>query len=221
MGKIGVMFIKVWCFWIIWWKRDPSELLLNVKKIFMQLPLWKTSNLSTGTITLFDIVIMISILLVRDGKDQGTNVRERAKQLVSLLQDEDRLKAEREKSLKNKERFSKSTTGIGSHSGSHIGYSSGISLFSGNFMNRTVLNPIICRVCCNVYVIINWISEHVRWYRTWIRYEISSSGNFYWQANSDRHFRRRSNNILDVWRRRTSTSIGSCYVERRGRWSGN
>lgn len=61
----------------------------------------------------------------RDGKDQGTNVRERAKQLVSLLQDEDRLKAEREKSLKNKERFSKSTTGIGSHSGSHIGYSSG------------------------------------------------------------------------------------------------
>jgi len=60
----------------------------------------------------------------RDGKDQGTNVRERAKQLVSLLQDEDRLKAEREKSLKNKERFSKSTTGIGSHSGSHIGYSS-------------------------------------------------------------------------------------------------
>lgn len=60
----------------------------------------------------------------RDGKDQGTNVRERAKQLVSLLQDEDRLKAEREKSLKNKERFSKSTTGIGSHAGSHVGYSS-------------------------------------------------------------------------------------------------
>lgn len=60
----------------------------------------------------------------RDGKDQGANVRERAKQLVSLLQDEDRLRSEREKSLKNKERFSKSTTGIGSHSTQQIGYSS-------------------------------------------------------------------------------------------------
>ena len=38
----------------------------------------------------------------RDGKDQGANVRERAKQLVGLLQDEDRLRSEREKSLKNK-----------------------------------------------------------------------------------------------------------------------
>jgi len=60
----------------------------------------------------------------RDGKDQGANVRERAKQLVSLLQDEDRLRSEREKSLKNKERFSKSTTGIGSHSSQQIGYNS-------------------------------------------------------------------------------------------------
>jgi len=60
----------------------------------------------------------------RDGKDQGANVRERAKQLVSLLQDEDRLRSEREKSLKNKERFSKATTGIGSHSSQQIGYSS-------------------------------------------------------------------------------------------------
>ena len=41
----------------------------------------------------------------RDGKDQGANVRERAKQLVSLLQDEDRLRSEREKSLKNKVGF--------------------------------------------------------------------------------------------------------------------
>ena len=88
-------------------------------------------------ITLYHIVLFIITLFIRDGKDQGTNVRERAKQLVSLLQDEDRLKAEREKSLKNKERFSKSTTGIGSHSGSHIGYSSGISSFFGNTIIRT------------------------------------------------------------------------------------
>ena len=49
-------------------------------------------------------------LFSRDGKDQGANVRERAKQLVALLKDDERLRAEREKSLKNKERFSKTTT---------------------------------------------------------------------------------------------------------------
>lgn len=61
----------------------------------------------------------------RDGKDQGANVRERAKQLVALLKDDERLRAEREKSLKNKERFSKTTTGIGSTGGSVTGYGSG------------------------------------------------------------------------------------------------
>lgn len=58
----------------------------------------------------------------RDGKDQGANVRERAKQLVGLLKDDERLRAEREKALKNKERFSKTTTGIGSHSATVQGY---------------------------------------------------------------------------------------------------
>ena len=51
------------------------------------------------------IVIGHSCYSFRDGKDQGANVRERAKQLVSLLQDEDRLRSEREKSLKNKVLF--------------------------------------------------------------------------------------------------------------------
>jgi len=57
----------------------------------------------------------------RDYKDHGKNVRERATQLVSLLKDEERLRNERDKSLKNKERFSKQTTAMGSHTGQVTG----------------------------------------------------------------------------------------------------
>ncbi|XP_078426772.1 epsin-3-like isoform X2 [Cetorhinus maximus] len=51
----------------------------------------------------------------RDGKDQGINVRERAKQLVALLKDEDRLRQERAHALKTKERMSQVTAGLGSN----------------------------------------------------------------------------------------------------------
>ncbi|XP_066929992.1 epsin-2-like [Clytia hemisphaerica] len=49
----------------------------------------------------------------KDGKDQGVNVREKSKALVGLLKDEERLKAERQRALKAKERFSQSQGGIG------------------------------------------------------------------------------------------------------------
>ncbi|XP_050962642.1 epsin-3 isoform X4 [Labeo rohita] len=41
----------------------------------------------------------------RDGRDQGVNVREKAKQLVALLRDEERLRQERAQALKTKERM--------------------------------------------------------------------------------------------------------------------
>lgn len=50
----------------------------------------------------------------RDGKDQGLNVREKSKQLVALLKDDERLKTERSRAIKAKERFAQATTGIGS-----------------------------------------------------------------------------------------------------------
>ncbi|XP_071247053.1 epsin-2 isoform X6 [Salvelinus alpinus] len=46
----------------------------------------------------------------RDGKDQGINVREKSKQLVVLLKDEERLKGERCQALKTKERMAQVTT---------------------------------------------------------------------------------------------------------------
>ncbi|XP_058021590.1 epsin-3 isoform X2 [Ahaetulla prasina] len=56
----------------------------------------------------------------RDGKDQGINVREKVKQVMSLLKDEDRLKQERAYALKTKERMSSEGMGISSsNSNSH------------------------------------------------------------------------------------------------------
>ncbi|XP_057630300.1 epsin-2 isoform X5 [Chionomys nivalis] len=51
----------------------------------------------------------------RDGKDQGINVREKSKQLVALLKDEERLKTERIQALKTKERMAQVATGVGSN----------------------------------------------------------------------------------------------------------
>ncbi|XP_071976013.1 epsin-2 isoform X1 [Engystomops pustulosus] len=51
----------------------------------------------------------------RDGKDQGINVREKSKQLVSLLKDEERLKGERAQALKTKERMAQVATSVGSN----------------------------------------------------------------------------------------------------------
>lgn len=58
----------------------------------------------------------------RDGKDQGINVREKSKQLVVLLKDEDRLKGERSQALKTKERMAQVSTG-----GSQMGFGRGSS----------------------------------------------------------------------------------------------
>ncbi|XP_063075325.1 epsin-2 [Engraulis encrasicolus] len=57
----------------------------------------------------------------RDGKDQGVNVREKSKQLVSLLKDEERLKGERSQALKTKERMAQVATSVGSGSAAAVG----------------------------------------------------------------------------------------------------
>lgn len=51
---------------------------------------------------------------LEEGKDQGTHVREKAKQMVALLRDDERLKNERARSLKAKERFARTANGFGS-----------------------------------------------------------------------------------------------------------
>lgn len=51
---------------------------------------------------------------IEEQKDQGASVREKAKQLVNLLRDDERLKAERAKAFKARERFAQNAMGIGS-----------------------------------------------------------------------------------------------------------
>ncbi|XP_008836572.1 epsin-3 isoform X2 [Nannospalax galili] len=50
----------------------------------------------------------------RDGKDQGVNVREKVKQVMALLKDEERLRQERTHALKTKERMALEGMGMGS-----------------------------------------------------------------------------------------------------------
>ncbi|XP_044275931.1 epsin-3 isoform X4 [Varanus komodoensis] len=58
----------------------------------------------------------------RDGKDQGINIREKVKQVMSLLKDEERLKQERAYALKTKERMSLEGMGISSSNSQQLAY---------------------------------------------------------------------------------------------------
>jgi len=69
-----------------------------------------------------------------ENKDQGINVREKAKAVVALLKDDDRLKNERVRALKAKERFAQAAAGIGSdtvYNGGVRGTAGGSDRFDG------------------------------------------------------------------------------------------
>ncbi|XP_016321842.1 epsin-1-like isoform X4 [Sinocyclocheilus anshuiensis] len=57
----------------------------------------------------------------RDGKDQGVNVREKAKQLVTLLKDEERLREERIHALKTKEKMAQTSSASSAPSAPALG----------------------------------------------------------------------------------------------------
>ena len=63
---------------------------------------------------IFAIQTLKDFQYVEEGKDHGMSVREKAKALVNLLKDEERLRNERAKALKAKERFAQNSVGIGS-----------------------------------------------------------------------------------------------------------
>ncbi|XP_071552213.1 uncharacterized protein lqf isoform X2 [Panulirus ornatus] len=65
---------------------------------------------------IFAIETLKDFQYVEENKDQGMNVREKAKALVTLLKDDERLRNERVRALKAKERFAQSVSGIGSDS---------------------------------------------------------------------------------------------------------
>ncbi|KAJ8730425.1 hypothetical protein PYW07_017463 [Mythimna separata] len=63
---------------------------------------------------IFAIHTLKDFQYMEEGKDQGLNVREKAKSLVNLLKDEERLKNERARALKAKQRFAQSASAFGS-----------------------------------------------------------------------------------------------------------
>lgn len=65
---------------------------------------------------IFAIETLKDFQYIEENKDQGMNVREKARALVTLLKDEERLRNERVRALKAKERFAQSVSGIGSDS---------------------------------------------------------------------------------------------------------
>lgn len=62
----------------------------------------------------FSITTLKDFQYLEEGKDQGVHVREKAKQMVMLLKDDERLKNERARALKAKERFARTASGFGS-----------------------------------------------------------------------------------------------------------
>ncbi|XP_059480731.1 epsin-2 isoform X3 [Neocloeon triangulifer] len=63
---------------------------------------------------IFAIQTLRDFQYVEDFRDQGLNVREKAKQLVSLLKDDEKLKNERVRALKAKERFAQAQNSFSS-----------------------------------------------------------------------------------------------------------
>lgn len=59
---------------------------------------------------IFAIETLRDFQYVEDGKDSGLNVREKAKQLVILLKDDERLRNDRVRALKAKERFAQAAS---------------------------------------------------------------------------------------------------------------
>ncbi|KAM4567394.1 epsin-1 isoform 2-T2 [Fundulus diaphanus] len=68
----------------------------------------------------------------RDGKDQGLNVREKAKQLVTLLKDEEKLREERIHALKTKEKMAQTTSASSAPSAPSLGGSLSVGSHSGD-----------------------------------------------------------------------------------------
>lgn len=65
---------------------------------------------------IFAIQTLKDFQFFEENKDHGLNVREKAKQLVALLKDDERLKNERMRAIKARERFAQATSATGTGS---------------------------------------------------------------------------------------------------------
>lgn len=122
MGEIADLSYNVVAFTEIMqmiWKRlnDHGKNWRHVYKALVLLEyLIKTGSEKVGQQcreNIFAIQTLKDFQHTEDNKDQGVNVREKSKQLVALLKDDERLRAERLRALKAKERFAQATAARG------------------------------------------------------------------------------------------------------------
>lgn len=83
---------------------------------------------------------------MEEGKDQGINVREKAKQLVTLLKDDERLRNERARALKAKERFAQTASAFGSDTGL-------VCTFFMSFQFKTLIRIILVFIVFNLLTV--------------------------------------------------------------------
>ncbi|XP_077490050.1 epsin homolog lqf isoform X4 [Amblyomma americanum] len=133
MGEIADLSYNVVAFTEIMqmiWKRlnDHGKNWRHVYKALVLLEyLIKTGSEKVGQQckeNIFAIQTLKDFQHTEDNKDQGVNVREKSKQLVALLKDDERLRAERTRALKAKERFAQATARTGSEALSRYGSTS-------------------------------------------------------------------------------------------------
>ncbi|CAG9824147.1 unnamed protein product [Phaedon cochleariae] len=128
------------------WKRlnDHGRNWRHVYKALMLLEyLIKTGSEKVGQQckeNIFAIQTLKDFQYLEEGKDQGQNVREKAKQLVNLLKDDERLKNERARALKAKERFAQSASGFGSDGGLDTPSSPKFPAFRGDWGSRDAVD---------------------------------------------------------------------------------
>lgn len=65
----------------------------------------KVNQKSCQFINDVNLCVSVSLSLDENGKDQGVNVRQKVKELVEFVQDDDRLREERKKAKKNKDKY--------------------------------------------------------------------------------------------------------------------
>ncbi|XP_060521247.1 epsin-2 isoform X2 [Cylas formicarius] len=124
------------------WKRlnDDGKNWRHVYKALVLLDyLIKTGSEKVGQQckeNIFAIQTLKDFEYMEDGKDQGQNVREKAKQLDNLLRDEEKLKNERARALKARERFAQSASGFGSDGGLDTPTSPRYPAFRGEWNSR-------------------------------------------------------------------------------------
>lgn len=103
------------------WKRMLQENTFNWRRVYKSLLLlhYLVTNGSERVVTsarehIYDLRRLENYTFIDElGKDQGVNVRHKAKLLIEMIQDDERVRQERKKAKQNKDKFIGVSSGAG------------------------------------------------------------------------------------------------------------